>query len=193
MKFKMAKGSLFAVLLRSTWWYSILIGLVILLISLAATDADYVVLSIIGSMPFFLIGSYAGFKQLQQPSKKRILAVEEEAKTMSSTVIAQKIAANYINNGYESSAFKANTADLLLTKNHRKILLNSKRFKAAKTGIEPLKLLVAAGESIEATGYLYLSLGEVSTNAIDYAKEHKIEIIQLDRLAKLFDGKTKID
>jgi len=72
-------------------------------------------------------------------------------------------------------------------------LLCSKRFKAANTGIEPLKLLVAAGEATEATGYLYLTLGEVSATAQNYAQENNIEIIQSSRLAMLFDGKAKID
>ena len=62
MALKMAKGSLFAVLLRSSWWYSVLIGLFILLVSLALTDAKYVVLSITGSLPFLIIGAIAAYK-----------------------------------------------------------------------------------------------------------------------------------
>jgi len=193
MALKMAKGSLFAVLLRSTWWYSVLIGLLILLISLALTDAKYVIFSIAGSMPFFAIGGYAGFKQLQKPSQKRVLEVSQQAKKMSAEIISEKIAANYIKSGYQSSAFKGNAADLELVRGHRKLLLCSKRFKAANTGIEPLKLLVAAGEATEATGYLYLTLGEVSATAQNYAQENNIEIIQSSRLAMLFDGKAKID
>lgn len=193
MKFKMAKGSLFAVLLRSTWWYSVLIGLFILLISLAVTDAQYVILSISGSMPFFLIGGYAGFKQLQQPSQKRVLEISEQAKKMSAVIISEKIAANYIKSGYQSSVFKGNDADLEFVRGHQKLLLCSKRFKAANTGIEPLKRLVAAGEATEAAGYLYLTLGDVSASAQKYAQENNIEIIQSNRFAMLFDGKAKID
>ena len=193
MKFKMAKGSLFAVLLRSTWWYSVLIGLFILLVSLAVTDAQYVILSISGSMPFFLIGGYAGFKQLQQPSQKRVLEISEQAKKMSAVIISEKIAANYIKSGYQSSAFKGNDADLEFVRGHQKLLLCSKRFKAANTGIEPLKRLAAAGEATEAAGYLYLTLGDVSASAQKYAQENNIEIIQSNRFAMLFDGKAKID
>jgi restriction system protein len=193
MKFKMAKGSLFAVLLRSTWWYSVLIGLFILLISLAATDAQYVIVSIVASLPFFVIGGFAGFKQLQQPSQKRVLAVSQQARNMSAGLISEKIAANYIKCGYQSSTFKGNGADLELVRGHRKLLLCSKRFKAANTGIEPLKRLVAAGEATEAAGYLYLTLGDVSASAQKYAQENNIEIIQSNRFAMLFDGKAKID
>ncbi|MEH6579007.1 MAG: restriction endonuclease [Amphritea sp.] len=196
MAFKMAKGSLFAVLLRSPWWYSVLIGLFILLVSLAVTDAQYMTLSIAGSMPFLAIGGYAGFKQLQQPSQKRVLEVSQQAKNMSAEIISEKIAANYIKSGYQSSAFEGNGADLELVRGHRKLLLCSKRFKAANTGIEPLKRLVAASEATEATeamGYLYLTLGEVTASAHNYAQENNIEIIQSGRLTMLFDGKAKID
>lgn len=193
MAFKMAKGSLFAILLRSKWWYSVLIGLFILGASLLITDAKYVVLSISVTLPFFAIGGYAAFKQFKEPSQKQILHVIQQAKKMPAGDIAEKIAANYIKNGYESIAFKGNGADLELTQGSRKVLLCSKRFKAANTGIEPLKLLVAAGEEAGATGYLYLALGEISATARDFAEKNDIELIQAIRLASLFDGKAKID
>lgn len=192
MALKMAKGSLFAVLLRSSWWYSVAIGLFILFVSLAATDAKYVILSITGSMPFFIIGAIACYKQLQQPSQKRALEVTEQARKMSASSLSEKITANYIKHGFEVSAFKGNGADFELTYGGRKLLLCSKRFKAANTGIEPLKLLVAAGKKAEATGFLYVTLGEVSASAYDYADEHDIELIQAGRLASFFDGKAKI-
>ncbi|WP_315983261.1 restriction endonuclease [Aliamphritea spongicola] len=88
--------------------------------------------------------------------------------------------------------FKGNGADLALTHGSKKLLLSSKRFKAANTGIEPLKLLVAAGQNTEATGFLYVTLGEVSDAAVKYAQEHNIELVQPGRLAVLFDGKAKV-
>jgi restriction system protein len=193
MAIKMAKGSLFAFLLRSPWWYSILIGLFVLVVSLLVTDAQYIVLSFTGALPFFGIGSFAGYKQFQQPSAKRVLEVIEQAKKLSSTIVAQKIAANYLQNSYKSDVFKGNAAEIELSYGHQKILLCTKRFKAAKTGIEPLKLLVSAGEKVEATGYLYLSLGEITDTARNYADENKIELIEANRFAALFDGKAKID
>ncbi|EPJ48840.1 MAG: hypothetical protein OFPI_27570 [Osedax symbiont Rs2] len=193
MAFKMAKGSLFAILLRSKWWYSVLIGLVVVAAALLITDAKYVVLSISVALPFFVIGGYAAFKQFQQPSQKRVLDVTEQAKNLPAGIIEQKIAANYLRNGYASNVFKGNGADLQLSLGNRKLLLCSKRFKAANTGIETLKLLVAAGKKIEATGYLYVTLGEISATALEYAEKNHIELIQASRLAVLFDGKAKID
>ena len=193
MAFKMAKGSLFAVLLRSKWWYSVLIGLFVLVASLLFTDGQYVVLSISGALPFLGIGGYAAYKQFQLPSEKRVLEVTQEAQKMPAAIIAEKIAANYIKYGYESNAFKGNGADLELTQGSRKLLLCSKRFKVANTGIEPLKLLVAAGEQAGAIGFLYVALGEISATARDYAQKNNIELIQANRFTALFDGKAKID
>jgi len=188
----MAQGSLFAILLRSTWWYSILIGLVIIALCTAITDAQYLVLSTTVGLPFLVIGGYAGFKQLQQPSKKRVLAVIEEAKKMQALAVAQKIAANYISKGYESNIYKGNGAELELKLGQQKLLVSTKRLKAANTGIEPLKSLVAVGEKVDATGYLYVTLGEVTDTAVDYAQQNRIEIVQSSRFASLFDGKAKI-
>ena len=193
MAFKMAKGSLFAILLRSNWWYSVLIGLVVLAAALLITDAKYVVLSISVALPFFAIGGYAAFKQFQQPSQKRVLEVTQQTRKMPAGIIAQKIAANYIKNGYESNAFNGDGADLQLSLGSRKLLLCSKRSKAANTGIAPLKLLVAAGEKTAATGYLYVALGDKSATARDYAEKHHIEFIQASRLAALFEGKAKVN
>ncbi len=193
MALKMAKGSLFALLLRSSWWYSILVALFILVASLLVTDAQYVMLSIAGALPFFGIGGYAAYKQFQQPSQKRLLEITAQVQKMPAEVIAEKIAANYIKSGYEATSFKANGADLALSRGNRKLLLCCKRLKAANTGIEPLKLLVAVGEKADAVGYLYVALGDISATARDYARKNNIELIEINKFASLFDNKAKVD
>ena len=192
MKFKMAENSLFAILLRSTWWYSVLIGLVITAICIAITDAKYIALSITAGLPFLVIGGWACFKQSQQPSQKRVLEVTEQAKKMQALAVAQKIATSYTSNGYESNTYQGNGAELELKRAHQKLLVCTKRFKAANTGIDPLKSLVAVGEKVDATGYLYVTLGDVTDAALDYAQQNRIEIVQSSRLVSLFDGKAKV-
>lgn len=193
MAFKMAKGSLFAVLLRSPWWYSVLISLSFIAISLVVLGGQYVILGIFGALPFFGIAGFAGYKQSQQPSQNRVLEVAQFAQKMPAAQIAEKIANSYIEIRFDSEAFKGSAADLVLTRGNRTLLLSSKRFKVANTGIEPLKQLVAAGKNTEATGYLYVALGEISTTARDYAKQNNIELIQAGRLAAFFDGQAQIE
>ena len=193
MAFKLAQGSLFAVLLRSPWWYSVLVGLLMIGLSAAVFGGQYVALGIFGALPFFGIAGFAGFKQSQLPSQKRVLEVDQMARKMPARQIAEKIADSYLEKRFDSRAFGGNEAELELELGNRKLLLCSKRFKAANTGVEPLKQLVSAGENVEATGYLYVALGDISAAARDYAQQNDIELIQADRLAAFFDGQARID
>ena len=193
MAFKMAENSLFAILLRSSWWYSAAVGFILIVIASLIARGQYLIIGVSLSIPFFGISAFAAYKQFQRPSAKRILEVAAQARKMSAVQVADKIAANYTRERFESEPFKGNAAELQLTRGYRKLLLSSKRFKAANTGIEPLKQLVAAGENAEATGYIYVTLGEVSANARDFARQHDIELVQANEFAVYFDLKAKIE
>lgn len=193
MAIKMAENSLFAILLRSPWWYSAAAAVLIVLLSSAVARGNFLIIGAALSLPFFGIAIYAAFKQLQRPSTQQIAQVAQEARKMTAAQVADKIAANYTSERFDSARFKGKAADLELTRGYRKLLLCSKRFKAANTGIEPLKQLVAAGQNAEATGYLYVTLGDVSANARKFAMEHDIEIIQSAELAAYFSGKVRIE
>ena len=192
MAFKMADGSLFAILLRSPWWYSFLIAAALLALSIAVASGQYIIFGVTAGLPFLVLSAFAGYRQWQRPSSKRIQEVMQLAREMRASALADKIASAYTNEQFNAVAFKGNAADLQLTRGSRTILLSCKRFKAATTGIDPLKELVAAGEKADATGYLFVALGGLSENARSYAKQHSIELIQPDVLATFFDGKAKI-
>lgn len=193
MALKMVENSLFAILLRSPWWYSVLLGLFLIAISTLVVGGKYLVLGISCSLPFFGVAGYSAYKQSLLPGAKRVAEVATQARKMSAIQVADKIADNYKKERFEAEKFKGDAAELALTRGYRKVLLSSKRFKAANTGIEPLKQLVAAGENAEATGYLYVALGEVSATARDFAKANDIELVRADSLALFFDGKAKIE
>lgn len=193
MAFKMSENSLFAVLLRSAWWYGIAIGLALIAISLILFGGRFLIFGVTGAIPFFVIAGIAGYKQSKQPSRERVQEVYEQTRKMNAKQIANKIAAPYIEARYDSEPFKGEAADLLLVRGNRSYLLCAKRFKVGNTGVEPLKKLVAAGEKAEATGYLYVALGEISDAAVDYANQNDVEIIQATRLAAFFDGQANIE
>lgn len=193
MAIKMAENSLFAILLRSPWWYSAVAAGLILILSSAIARGKFLIIGVSLSLPFFAIAFYAAFKQFQRPSPQQIAKVAAEARKMSAAQVAGKVADSYIKERFDSTPFKGKAADLELTRGYRKLLLSSKRFKAANTGVEPLKQLVAAGENAEATGYLYVTLGEVSANAREFARENNIEIIQSAELAAHFSGKVRVE
>lgn len=193
MAFRMSENSLFAILLRSTWWYGVLIGLALIAISLILFAGKYLLLGVFGAIPFFVVAGIAGYRQSKQPSQKRVQEVYELTRKMTAKQIASKIEVSYTNARYDSEPFKGNAADLELIRGNRKILLCAKRFKVGNTGVEPLKQLVAAGEEAEATGYLYVALGDISAAAIDYASKNDIELIQITRLAAFFDGQAIVE
>jgi len=193
MAFKMSEKSLFAILLRSTWWYGVGIGLVLIAISLVLVGGKYLVLGVFSATPFFVIAGVALYRQSKQPSQKRVQEVYELARKMTATQIASKIATSYTDARYDSEPFKGNAADLVLSRGNRTLLLCSKRFKVGNTGIGPLEKLVAEGEKVEATGYLYVALGDISSAAKDYADQNDIELVQITRLAAFFDGQANIE
>ncbi len=188
----MAKGSLFAVLLRSPWWYSILIGLAIIALGVILFEGKYLILGVMAALPFMAIAGYSAYREMQRPRQKRILEVQQEARTMTASVLAKKIAANYEKLNFDVTPFKGDAAELELERGKHKFLLSCKRFKAANTGIEPLKKLTVAGEKHKVTGYLYVTLGEISKNALEYAHEHDIEFIQAEALTEYLDGKIDL-
>ena len=188
MKFKMSEKSLFAILMRSTWWYSALIALFAIALGLAAFGGKYLILGIVTSLPFLGIAAYSAYNQSKRPKLKRVLEVDQAARKMSAGELAKTIADHYEKNNFKVATFKGDEAELELERGRHKYLLSCKRFKAANTGIEPLKKLTASGEKHEATGYLYVALGEISGSALDYAQKNKIELIQAEGLTEYFDG-----
>ena len=74
MKFKMHERSLFALLLRSPWWMSLLIAGGIGLLSRLLLPDDYRMFGYTGCAPFVGIALIALYKQLQRPSAARVAA-----------------------------------------------------------------------------------------------------------------------
>ena len=111
------------------------------------------------------ISCVAAYRQAQRPSQRDVQAVVESVRGQPARELSERLSTAYREMGYEVAPFKGNAADIDLTHGWRRILVCSKRHKAAKTGIEPLRALVQAGQAIEATGYGFVLLGDVSDNA----------------------------
>ena len=62
----MAKNSLFAVLLRSPWWVSAVIGLVLALLALALLPEQLRAVGAVSGLPFAVIGVMAARRQWQR-------------------------------------------------------------------------------------------------------------------------------
>ena len=82
MKLKMAKNSLFAVLLRSPWWVSLSVAAVLALLAGALLPAAYRVVGMLSVTPFVVISALAARRQWRLPSAARMAQTEQAIASM---------------------------------------------------------------------------------------------------------------
>jgi len=178
----MAKNSLFAILLRSPWWISIVIAaLVIAAARLVVPD----VYAFFAALPFIVIGGAAGWRQLRAPSAARVAATLEAVRAMAWGDFSSALEDAFRADGYTVSRLTSAAADFELAKAGRISLVGCKRWKAARTGIDPLRDLDAAKRAREAHECIYVATGEMSDGARAFAGEKNIRLIHGAELAKL--------
>ena len=185
MKLKMAENSIFAILLRSPWWVSLLAGVGIVVAARLFLPIEFAVFS--GS-PFLVIAAVVAWRQLRAPSGKSVDAALERVRTMSWEAFAAALEEGFKREGYAVKR-SLGAADFELEKNGRLSLAAAKRWKASRTGVEPLRDLRAAGNAPQfadtAGECLYLCAGDITDTARAYATENKIRLIEGLELVKL--------
>jgi restriction system protein len=186
MKFpKMSENSIFAILLRSPWWISVAVCAALFAALRLAMPELY---AFFVALPFGVIGVYAGWAQLRAPSPQRIAAELEAHRAASWDAFAASVAEAFRRDGYEVQRFPGGAADFELVKGGRLSLVACKRWKAARTGVEPLRELHAAATTREAQERIYVVAGEVTANAAAFAGANGIRLIREAELAKLLRG-----
>ena len=68
MNWKLNDNSLFAILLRSSWWISFAIAGAVTAVAVALLPEAYRIVGAVTGLPFLVIGCIAAWKQLQAPS-----------------------------------------------------------------------------------------------------------------------------
>jgi restriction system protein len=176
MKLKMSEKSLFAILLRSPWWVSLLIVAAFVLVSGALLPAPYVAYGVIGGFPFLVIALIAAWRQRHAPSAARLAELLAQAGAMSWREFALRVEQVFVRQGYTVMRLEGESADFRLERRGQATLLSCRRWKAANHGVEALRSLQAACEQQGARG-VYLSLGPVSGAAERQAKAAGIELL----------------
>lgn len=189
MKLKMSPNSLFAVLLRSPWWISMLISGVLLLLSLALLPVTFAAFGVVFALPFGVIGLVTLYRQWHLPSAARVTEVLAQAGAMSWRDFANELAQCYAQQGHAVTRLQGSGADFMLVKAGRSTVVSAKRWKAANHGIEALRELVAAKEAQDADFCSYLSLTPVSDAALRFAKAQGVTLLSGPALARLLLGK----
>ncbi len=184
MKFKMAPNSLFAVLLRSPWWISITIGLLLGAAAFALFPEQYKVVGSASGMPFLVIGVVALWQQMRLPSAGRSEAILQAVAAMNWPQFAALLEEGFTRQGYRVERLQG-PADFVLTREGRTTLVAARRWKAARHGEEALQALHRAARSQDASHCLYVALGDLSANAQLFAKTHQVQLMQGPALAFL--------
>ncbi len=183
----MAKNSLFAILLRSPWWISFTVVLVIALASGALLPSQYVVFGLMGGLPFLVIGVIAAYRQLRAPSQRHVDRTLEQVAAMPWRDFCQALEQAFAANGYQVSRLGQGAADLALHKGTQTTLVSAKRWKAGSHGVEPLRVLDQERRSKDASHCVYITLGELGEATRRFAEKQAIELVNGAALVQLLD------
>jgi len=183
MKLELHRNSLFAILLRSPWWVAALAAAGTFGVARLFLPTEFAVFA---ASPFALIGAYVAWKQLRAPSGRSIAATLERLRGMSWDEFSVAIEEAYRRDGYTVKRLAAGRnagADYELVHGAHSTLLACKRWKATRTGIEPLRELEEARRLHEATSCVYVATGEVTAQARAFAAERNIRVLEGAELA----------
>ena len=133
-------------------------------------------------LPFVVIAGMVIWRQLQRPSARKVAARLAALRALPREDFAAALEQGFRRQGYGVSRVGN---DLQLTRSGRVSLVDCKRWKATRTGIEPLRELHAAGEKSEAQELIYVAAGEVTQNAVAFAKQKNIRLMGDAELARL--------
>ena len=188
MKFKMAPNSLFAILLRSPWWISVAIAVVLGLVGAALLAEGFRIVGALSGLPFAIIGAIAARRQWQLPSAARVAQTQQALATMAWPAFAALLEQAFRRDGYTVQRGQASAVDFELERQGRRMLVSARRWKSARTGQEALRALQAARDAGDAPDALYIGLGELSDNAHPFASQHRIAIWRAPELAQALRG-----
>ena len=179
---KINENSLFAILLRSQWWVSLLIAAALVGLLRFFIPTMYAVAA---GLPFIVVAAIVAWRQMRAPSGRRIAGKLERLRALPWHEFSAAVAAAYARQGYEVQRLNDARADFALVRNGYATLVACKRWKAGRTGVEPLRELDAARQARDARECVYFAVGEVTAQARALAAERNIRLLEGPELAKL--------
>ncbi len=190
VKLKMAPNSLFAVLLRSPWWVSFAIVLLVALASRALLPEQYVSFGVMGGFPFLVIGGVAAYRQFRAPGEAEVTKILAALAAMPWSDFCSLLEQAYTQQGYAVQRSKGDAADLQLVKAGRTTLVAARRWKAANQGVDAVRALVQARDTQDASHCAYLAITALGDNARRFANANQIQIVTGQDLAGLVRGRV---
>lgn len=188
MKWNLKEKSLFAILLRSPWWYSFAIAAALSLIASALLPSDLKLGGALGSFPFVVIGIMAFRRQRRLPNAAAVEATLQHLQALDWTRLAPQLERALVRQGYRVEPSPQTAADFQMDQGGKTTLLLARRFKSAQTGVEPLEALREAADQSGAQQLVLVALGSLSQKAQRYAQRHNIQVWGVKDLAALGIG-----
>lgn len=179
---KINENSLFAILLRSQWWVSLLIAAALVTLLRFMMPTMYAVAA---ALPFIAVAGIVAWKQLRAPSGKRIAGSLERLRGLPWNEFAAEVSRAYERQGWQVNRLDGAQADLELVRGFHTTLVACKRWKAGRTGVEPLRELDAARRARKAEACVYFAAGEITGQARAFAAERNIGLLEGAEVAKL--------
>lgn len=182
---KLPENSLYALLLRSRWWTSLAAGVVAFALIRLILPAPY---AVVGALPFVGISLFVAWRELRRPGAKRLAAALERARAMPADEFSRALEEAFRREGYGVARAAKGPADLELSRAGRVTLVAFRRWKATRTGVDPLREFEAATAASGAAERMYVAAGEVTENAKTFARDKSIKLVQDEELARLLAG-----
>ena len=184
----MAKNSLFSILLRSRWWFSLLIALALGAVGYALLPEQFRVAGALSGLPFVVIAVLAAVRQWHVPSTARVADAQRALAVMPWTAFAALLEQAFRRDGYTVQRGKKEPIDFVLERRGQQTLVSARRWKSARTGLEALRPLQAARAAAEAPEAIYIGLAPLSDTAQPFAAEHRITVWHAAELAHALRG-----
>jgi restriction system protein len=188
MALRMAKNSLFAILLRSPWWTSVLIAATLGLLSFALLPAEFRVVGAISGLPFVVIAFLAARRQWRLPSATRVAETHSALSALAWPRFAELLQQSFRRDGFSVEPGDTAAVDFALERRGRRMLVCARRWKSARIGMEAVRALHTAREAADAPDALYIGLGSLTDTARSYAAEHRVAVWQSAELAQALRG-----
>ena len=185
VRLKMSQNSLFAILLRSHWWISLVVALFIVLLARLVVPEAYASYALSFAVPFVVIAAIAAWKQRHVPGEAQVRALVERVSPMGWAEFSALLEDAYRRQGGTVTRVEGG-ADLLVERSRRLSVVAARRWKAASHGLPALRDLVAERERRGAHEALYVALNPLSDKGLLYAREHGVVVVDAAALASLF-------
>jgi hypothetical protein len=137
LPFKLPPNSLFAVMLRSPWWVSLLIAAVLGLVAAALLPDAFRVVGALSGFPFIVIAAMAAQRHWRLPSAARVQQTQAAASALGWPAFQALLDAGFRRNGFEVLPAPGGEAvDFVLQRQGRRTLVSARRWKSARLGVE---------------------------------------------------------